>query len=70
MRRGVSKFGLRDAKAWRLGARIIGRTFLRSTLRVIQPSVLHHISTTTRAESGPIAKYSPELASKKFSEQE
>ena len=48
----VSKFGSRDAKAWRLGARIISRTFLRNTLRLIQLSVLHHISTG----------YEPELA--------
>ena len=41
----MSKFGSRDVKVWRLGARIIDRTFLRSTLRLIQLSVLHHIST-------------------------
>ena len=41
----MSKFGSRDAKAWRLGVRIINRTFLHSTLRLIQLSVLYYIFT-------------------------
>ena len=41
----MSKFGSRDVKVWRLGTRIIDRTFLRNTLRLIQLSVLHLIST-------------------------
>ena len=41
----MSKFESRDVKAWRLDAHIINRTFLRNTLRLIQLSVLHHIST-------------------------
>ena len=39
----MSKFGSRDAKAWRLGVRIISRIFLRNTLKIIQLNVLHHI---------------------------
>ena len=43
----LSKFKLRDPSAY---ARNIGRTFLRSTLKIIQLNVLHHIFINYKPE--------------------
>ena len=39
------KFESRNVKTWRFDARIIDRTFLRNTFKLIQLSVLYYIFT-------------------------